>query len=393
MSAGQPRLLIVTTPAGYFFSHRVELARRLISRGWEVHAALPAKQAPSFEGIALHRLDLPRGLASPLADLGALRRLAALIREVRPDLVHCFSPKAVVVGALAARLTGTPVALSVGGYFFDPEQPSPLDRMLCALIRAAPRALGKVDHLLLAGNEEESEAYWGGRPAARRRIVPGAGVDLERFRPTPRERAVPRIAFVGRLVRHKGFDLFAKAARRMREAGVAAEFVAAGRSAEGSRTALPKAELRALVEEGGIALETDVADVAGFLARADMVCLPSRGEGFSRALAEAAASGLPIVTADAPGCRSAVREGESGFLVPPGDLDALVAKLSLLARDAELRRAMGEASRRFAEAGLGEEAVSLRYERAYRELLAGAPAAAAVAPAGDPRPCNAARLD
>ena len=368
MSGASPRLLIVTTPAAYFFSHRVELARSLISRGWEVHGAMPGIDERCFKGISLHRLDLPRGVATPLADLRALRRLIALIRYIRPTVVHCFAPKAVVTGALSARLCRTPVALSVGGYFFDPQQPSLLDRMLCAVIRSSPRALGRIDHFLLAGNEEEGEAYWGGRPAERRRIVQGAGVNLDRFSPVPRERAVPRIAFVGRLVRHKGFDLFVRAARKLREQGIAAEFVAAGRTSAGSRKQLSECEIQALVEKGGIALSRDVEDIAGFLDEADILCLPSLGEGFSRALAEAAAAGLPIVTTDAPGCRSAVRHGVNGFLFPPGDLETLVCRLTLLARDAELRKKMGHAGRRFAEVELGEEAMSLRYESIYREL-------------------------
>ncbi|MDE0729250.1 MAG: glycosyltransferase, partial [Alphaproteobacteria bacterium] len=84
------------------------------------------------------------------------------------------------------------------------------------------------------------------------------------------------------------------------------------------------------------------------LRQAHIICMPSYREGLPRGLIEAAACGLPIVTADVPGCREVVRDGESGILVPVRDGAATAAAIGRLLDDADLRHAMGRAARQLA---------------------------------------------
>ena len=92
------------------------------------------------------------------------------------------------------------------------------------------------------------------------------------------------------------------------------------------------------------------------LPQAHIICMPSYREGLPRGLIEAAACGLPIVTADVPGCREVVRHGESGFLVPVRDGPATAEAIGKLLHDADLRAAMGRAARQLALAEFTVEA-------------------------------------
>src|SRR5690606_10046050 len=130
-----------------------------------------------------------------------------------------------------------------------------------------------------------------------------------------------------------------------------ARFLLVGRTDPLNPSDVGEAAIRAWEQEGLVewwGFRTDMPEV---LPQADIVCMPSYyREGVPRSLIEAAACGLPIVTADVPGCREIVRDGENGFLVPPRDASATAAALRRLLQDGDLRRRMGRASRAIAEA-------------------------------------------
>lgn len=108
----------------------------------------------------------------------------------------------------------------------------------------------------------------------------------------------------------------------------------------------------------------------GVFAKCHIVCLPSSyGEGIPRVLLEAAASGLPVVATEIPGCRAVVRHGENGLLVPARDAAALAAALRRLIEDPVLRRQFGMAGRKIAEREFSETAVSEQILGVYRTLL------------------------
>ena len=104
------------------------------------------------------------------------------------------------------------------------------------------------------------------------------------------------------------------------------------------------------------------------LPQASVICMPSYREGLPRGLIEAAACGLPIVTADVPGCREVVRRGESGFLVPVRDGRATAEAIKELLLDPELRRRMGAAARALAKAEFAVEAFVADTMATYRAV-------------------------
>src|SRR5207245_10998774 len=126
------------------------------------------------------------------------------------------------------------------------------------------------------------------------------------------------------MLRDKGVLEAAAASRRVRAGGVRIELLLAGPTDPDNANSLTAERLGSLTAEPGIAWLGPVADVRAVWRRAAIALLPSTyGEGVPKALLEAAACGRPLIAADVPGCREAVRPGETGLLVAPHDVEAL----------------------------------------------------------------------
>ena len=134
------------------------------------------------------------------------------------------------------------------------------------------------------------------------------------------------------------------------------------------------AEVQALSRELGI--EESIAfpglrnDVPELLRRMDIFVLTSQTEGMPNVVMEALATGLPCVVTDAGDCRNLGRDGETGFVLPIGDVEGLANRVLLLARNGELRRQMGLKARESIN-GYGVERMAEEYQRFYMEVLNG----------------------
>jgi glycosyltransferase involved in cell wall biosynthesis len=119
-------------------------------------------------------------------------------------------------------------------------------------------------------------------------------------------------------------------------------------------------------QQAGLTWHGRTDDVAGVWRTSDIAVVPALGgDGLPRAMLEAAASGRPLIVSDVAGCRQFVRDGREGFIVPPGDAEALARALVRLAHDPALRARLGSAARaRFME-GYTDSFVRARIRRAY----------------------------
>lgn len=180
-------------------------------------------------------------------------------------------------------------------------------------------------------------------------VIPN-GVDLDFYSPDEQEPRFPEptLLYLGRLKRYKRVDLVIRALARLRESGVHARLIVAGKGDHAD-------ELRRLVAE--LSLE-DRVEMPGFvsaeekrryfrMAWAHVLTSPKEGWGISNL--EAAACGTPTVASDSPGLRDSVVDGGTGFLVPHGDVEALADRLRLLIADEALREQLGRQARAFAE--------------------------------------------
>ena len=293
---------------------------------------------------------------APLADLTALAELVRLIRREQPAIVHTHTSKAGFIGRLAAVIARAPAVIhQPHGHIFYGYYSPRRTAVFTALERQAARWTDRIITLTDRGAQEHLARGIG---RAEQYVAVPSGVPTAELRAAapPRGEARARLgldpeAFIvvglGRLVPIKGFDLLARALPALIAQIPSARVLLVGDGAE-------RAHLGAIAASMGVAerlrMTGETTDVASYLAAADVVAVPSRNEGMGRVIVEAMALGLPVVATAVGGIPDVVTDGECGRLVEPEDVDALAAALIELGRDPALRRKLGEAAVRRAEA-------------------------------------------
>ena len=316
-------------------------------------------------GVEHHHVAVERSGLNPAADLALFGRYFRLLRRSRPAAYLGFTIKPNIYGATAARWLGIPAVPNVSGLGTAFIRPGPLQWMVTHLYRAAFRKLPVV----FFQNAEDSRLFVEHRivQPGQVRLLPGLGIDLDRFAAAPPPEQGRTFLLMGRMLRDKGVVEFVQAARELRPEMPDARFQLLGPVDEGNLTAVSKAELDAWVAEGTIDYLGTTDDVRPYIAAATAVVLPSYREGMPRALLEAAAMARPLVASDVPGCRDVVEEGVNGYFCTPRESASLASAMRKMARLPPARLiAMGEAARSKVQERFSEEFVV----RAYLDVLA-----------------------
>ena len=380
------------------------IATSIAARGHEVHVVAPwhplvaradeergvhfhfYKYAPSarlnvFGYAAALRADVSLKaaayIAAPLALAAGWRTARAVARRYRATIMHghWVVPGGVVASAAAGNL---PLVVSLHGsdvYVAETLWPAR---------RAAGRVFRRAGAVTACSADLRRRAIALGAAPDRVDVVP-YGVDPERFRPDPFVRArrraslgiathTPLLFTAGRLVRKKGFEYLIDALARLpRGMDLQAAIAGAGDLESELRQQVDAARIDYRVRFlGNLAQD----DVAGWLATADMVAIPSvrdesgNVDGLPNIVLETMASGTPLITTPAGGIGSVVDHGRTGLVVPERDPVALSEAIQTLARDPENRVRLGEAARATVMARFGWEFVAGRYEAAYDRALA-----------------------
>ncbi|MCP4636381.1 MAG: glycosyltransferase family 4 protein [Methyloversatilis sp.] len=369
-------LLFFVTEDFYFESHRLPLALAARQAGLRVVLVTRCSERSAHLrelGIEVISLEIERGSVNLVRDLALLHRLCSIYRRVRPDVVHHVAMKPVIYGSLAARLTGVRrVVNALAGLGFVFSSTTPKARLLRPVVRLLLRyVLAARGSRLILQNRDDQAMFpnEGLCPAAQIRLVPGVGVDLQRFITQPEPEGRVRIVLPARMLADKGIFEFVEAARILRERGLEAECVLAGGTDSQNPAAISEQQLRSWHDAGFVSWIGHCADMPATFAACHIVCLPSYREGLPKALLEACASGRPIVTTDVPGCRDVVRNEDNGLLVRVRDAGDLADKLARLVVDPELRRRMGATGRAIAELNFSSARSAEQTLDIYRELI------------------------
>ncbi len=304
---------------------------------------------------------------------GAVWRLRQLYRQEKPDLVHHFTVKPVLYGTLAARLAGVKAVVnSITGLGYLFLQQSLRVRLARGMVLALYRLAFSHPSLSVIFENESDRDFFLGRRLVRpeqTRIIHGAGVDLEKFRPLPEPEGNPLVVLPARMLWDKGVGVRADAARLLKERRAAVRVALVGASDPGNPARIPEDTLQAWAAQGWVEWWGFTRDMPEVYQQAQVVALPSMGEGLPTALLEASACERPIVTTDVPGCREVVLDGETGLLVPPNDPAALAAAVERLLDDPGLRCKLAKNARRRVEENFSDQTINGQTLEVYRSLL------------------------
>lgn len=349
------KVLVIGSLGWSLVNFRLDLMRRMIANGHEVLAAAPDLEPAIAEtlraaGIRPIRIPMERTGLNPLADLRCLRALHRVMATHRPDLVLPYTMKPIIWGCLAARLAGIPaVPIFTGlGYAFCEDNPRGKRRLVRAISVHLHRLATRKASMAFYYNSAEQRDIRRFRLMPRRAqlvAVPGSGVDTARFAPSDPPEGPPGFLFVGRLLRSKGVEDLLAAAQLLRQEGLTPRVELLGPT-DSNPDALPAHELECWHEEGMLVWHGATRDVRPYLAGASVLVLPTRlREGVPRTILEAMACARAVITTDAPGCGETLADGESGLVVPVGDVPALAAAMRRFIDTPGLAREMGRAAR------------------------------------------------
>jgi glycosyltransferase involved in cell wall biosynthesis len=319
--------------------------------------ALHAENTPV---VALRHLSVPIG---PLRDLRALREIHAVLTDLRPELLAVHSAKAGVLGRLVGRSLRIPVVLTAHGWTFTPGIP-PLQ---AAAYRQIERFAGPLASRIIAVSEFDRQLALDARIVTADRIVTvhnGMPDVPLRLRADPGRTPV-RLIMVARLGAQKDHPLLLRALAGLMHHAWELDLVG-----EGPLMNEMKSLAATLGIGGRVRFLGQRMDVDQLLADAHVSLLVSNWEGFPLSILEAMRAGLPVVASSVAGIGEAVSDGETGYLVPRGDVELLRDRIGRLLVDPTLRVRMGAAGRARYEQHFTLDGTVAKTLAVYRDVLA-----------------------
>ena len=313
--------------------------------------------------IAGHRPGTGLAVVRPpegLRDRGALAQHRRAIRAFAPDVLHANQAHPWACGYAEAA------ALLVPGVRTVAVDHLPMDGDLPRTRRIGRRLLARRFDAHVAVGERAARLVEGfvGLPAGSVRGVANGVPAAQPQPPAERLAAGPIVGALGRLTDQKGFDALVRVLPALPDATL----VLVGDGPE-------RAALEALAAQLGVAERLVVTgwttEARRHLPSFDVFALPSLWEGMPLVILEAMHEGLPVVASDVGSVAEAVRDGETGYVVAPGDEVTLRKRLAALLGDPALRRGMGERAHAVAAECFTAEAMARRYEAIYRDVLGG----------------------
>ena len=286
------------------------------------------------EGVRVVGVAMRRPI-SPLHDLRSLLRLIRVFRRERPDMVHSITPKAGLLGMIAAWVCRVPVRLhTFTGLVFPTATGLKkkilmlTDRITCACAtHIVPEGEGVKNDLINYGITRKPLHVLGYGNVR--------GVDMQHYNRTPEVMAAAQpimrsevftFVFVGRVVRDKGINELVQAFARLHAHEPATRLILVGRFEDNLDPVSPQTR-QTIEQNDSIEAVGSQADVRPWLAASDALVFPSYREGFPNVVLEAGAMGLPSIVTAINGSREIVVEGKNGVIVPPRDADALYAAM------------------------------------------------------------------
>lgn len=320
--------------------HVRDMSQRMINDGHEVCVFLGAgniltRQLEDHQ-IPFRQIHALQRSPHPARDLSALVQLIRQLRIWKPELVSTHTSKAGLLGRIACRMLNIPVLYTPHCWSFGDNFPK------ARLYRRIERVAAFTTTRFVAVSEyERQEGITAKVCSGENCVTIHNGMPESSEPPSIPDRHPPRLIMVARFEEQKDHATLIAALASLRNQPWSLRLVGDGPLQEEIRRQVDASRLGKRVEFMGAR-----DDVAALLSQSDIFVLSTLWESFPRSILEAMRAGLPVVASDIGGCAESVRSGENGYIVPARNPEALAGVLSGLIDSPELRREMGDSSRR-----------------------------------------------
>ena len=365
------KVLILGNSHLVVFKFRGELIERLVSDGYTVSVCFP--NGPFGEGEATAKQygcefienHMERRGTNPVKDFSIISEYFKIVRKVKPNVVLAYTVKPDVYGGIVCRLLNIPFIPNITGLGKGLDEEGLVQKITISLYKAAV----KKAYCVFFQNESDKSFFESHNIKYQKgMILPGSGVNLDKFQvlPYPKKESPVSFVYVARVMKAKGIEQYFDAAHAIKKKYPDTEFHICGYCEE---------NYRALIEEkvasNEIIYHGLVEDVREYEKECHCVVLPSfHPEGISNVLLEGAACARPLITTDHAGCKETVDDGVTGFIVKQKDSNDLIEKMEMFIQlPNSQRRHMGELGRKKIEKEFSRNIVVNAYMKEIQDLV------------------------
>lgn len=369
------KIVISVNSAWNIHNFRSGLVRALIRQGYDVMAMAPddaysRRLAPL--GCRFKMLTMDNNGTNPGRDLALLVKYRRVLQSLRPLVYLGYTIKPNVYGSIAAHGLNIPVINNIAGLGATFISNNVLTCLVKRLYRISLRRSSRV--FFQNSDDRNLFVQAGLTQAGVAEVLPGSGIDLLHFLPSPLpplQKRYFRFLLVSRMLRDKGVEEFAAAAEMVRRHLPAIDFQLLGAVDSKNPNSISLQRIRDWEKSGLIQYFNETEDVRPYLAGADCIVLPSYREGVPHSLLEAAAVGRPIITTDVAGCKDVVDDNVNGFLCKVKNAADLAQKMIQMVRlSPEQRLEMGANGRKKVTLQFDENIVITKYLNAIGQIEA-----------------------
>ncbi len=365
------KIAIVSNLSWNLYNFRLSLMFAMRDSGYEVVAIAPYDQYSQKiieEGFEFHEIKMNAQGVNPLEDIKTMYEFYRLFKKISPEYILQYTIKPNIYGSFVASLLNIKIVNNIAGLgtlFID-------ENFITKIAKLLYKTSQKRAKRVFFQNREDCDFFvnQGIVQSYKCDILPGSGVDTERFKPRYKEESKNiRFLLIARMIWEKGINEYVEAARVIKAKYPNVEFSLLGFLEVENPGAITKHEMDKWVNEGIVNYLGVTDRVDEVIATADCIVLPSYyREGTPKVLLESGSSGKPIITTDNVGCRDVVEHGINGFLCKPRCSKDLVEKIEMFLELTPVERLqMGEESRKKMKREYDEKIVIKKYLEALEE--------------------------
>lgn len=346
------KFFLISSKNRTVYNFRGDLVREIVSRGYDVKVTGPdMTDVEKIEDLGAEFIEIPlnKDNTSIFGDFKYCLRLKKLFKKEKPDIVLGYTVKPLVYGSIAAKLAKVKnINAFVAGTGYAFVSKTFKARVLGILVKTLYKiGLGCCDTVVFF-NPDDKEEFCKRKLVKEKKcfVVGGSGVNMQHFTPKPYPEKMT-FFMLSRFLKCKGVKEYLEAADIVKKEYPETRFCLLGKFEHDMLDAVPEEEIRDYIDRGVVEIFPETSDVRPYYEMSSVYVLPSYREGTPRTVLEAMAMSRPIITTDANGCRTTVKDGINGFLVPVGDSKSLAETMKKFITNPELVEKMGAESLKY----------------------------------------------
>lgn len=365
------KIVICVNTSWNIYNFRLNLARALKKEGYQVvlvapHDSYSEKLKEEFE---FYDIYISNKGTNPKEDFKTLWQFYKLYKEIKPEIVLNYTIKPNIYGNIACHLLGIKTINNISGLGTVFIKESIVTKIVKLLYRLSLKNSSKV----FFQNSDDKKLFIEHKLIIKNRcdILPGSGVDINKFSPVLYEKKdeIFRFLLIARVLWDKGIAEYVEAAIELKTMYNNIEFQLLGSIDAVNKTAVPKEQIENWIDRKIINYLGTTDNVQEIIKQADCIVLPSYREGTPRTLLESASMAKPLITTNTVGCKDVVDDEINGFLCEiKSSISLKNAMNKMFLLDENIRKEMGFAGRKKIVEEYDEKIVINKYLNCIKKL-------------------------